>query len=200
LIEGKYYAIPEENHPFYVNLAEDLLQVETNDMCSICFQKINQGLVKCPKCGIVTHKICWAQWAIDSNIGIPHVFRCHKCFNLIRLEKDFVEKVKLAKIKQMANVLPVKSVSDIQNYLESLETSVGPKIIRVKDPMGNLGGTLSRIDVEKIKKQETKVEISEENNEIKFFLCPHCFKMISNQYERCPNCHKVIKKEKNSLK
>jgi hypothetical protein len=119
---------------------------------------------------------------------------------LIRLEKDFVEKVKLAKIKQMANVLPVKSVSDIQNYLESLETSVGPKIIRVKDPMGNLGGTSSRIDVEKIKKQETKVEISEENNEIKFFLCPHCFKMISNQYERCPNCHKVIKKEKNSLK
>ena len=35
---------------------------------------------------------------------------------------------------------------------------------------------------------------AETKEDVKFILCPRCFKMITNQYKRCPNCHYVIKK------
>ncbi len=188
-----HYNIPIENQQFYINLADNPQEVKKPETCSICFKKDYNAMVKCPNCGVVTHKICWALWAEDSSIGISHIFRCHNCYNLIKLEKDFIEKVKLAKSVKEAKILPHKDLSDIKDYLESLEKDGGPNILHIHDPMG--------IPAEEFieEKLHTEEEISqnrggsENEEEVKFILCPHCFKMITNQYKRCPNCHKNIK-------
>ena len=150
-------------------------------------------MVKCPNCGIIAHKICWALWAKDSTIGIPYVFRCHNCYNLIKLEEKFVEQVNLAKKVKEAKILPQEDILDIQEYLESLESEGGPKIIHIHDPMGIPSEEFIEEGFNKqIDKSDHKIA-SENDEEVKFILCPHCFKMITNQYKRCPNCHKTIR-------
>ena len=188
-----HYVIPIENQQFYINLADTPQEVKKPETCSICFKKDYNAMVKCPNCGIVTHKICWAQWAEDSSIGISHIFRCHNCYNLIKLDKRFIEKVKLAKSVKEAKILPQKDLSDIKEYLESLETENGPNVVHIHDPMGIpaeefIENKLNMPD-ESLDNQKT----SENEEEVRFILCPHCFKMITNQYKRCPNCHKNIK-------
>jgi len=184
---------PVVNQQFYINLADDPKELKKPETCSICFKKDYNAIVKCPNCGIVVHKICWAQWAEDSSIGIAHIFRCHNCYYLIKLEKKFIEQVTLAKKVKDAKILPQKDISDIQEYLESLETEGGPNIVRIHDPMGIPSEEF--IEQKLITQEESSDHslASENEEEIKFILCPHCFKMITNQYKRCPNCHKNIK-------
>ena len=189
-----HFAIPAENQQFYINLADVPQELKKPETCSICFKKDYNAILKCPNCGVVTHKICWAQWAEDSSIGIPHIFRCHNCYNLIKLERKFIEKVKLAKTVKEAKILPQKDISDIKEYLESLETEGGPNIIHIHDPMGIPAEEF--IEEELIAQEEISHHpIASENDEeeVKFILCPHCFKMITNQYKRCPNCHKNLR-------
>jgi len=192
---GEYYIIPEENHLFYINLADDLEEINEVDTCSICFQKNEDPVIKCPNCGIVSHKICGAQWAISatsSNIGILHVFRCHNCYNLIKLDKSFVESIKLAKVVQTANILKDNSLSNIREYLESLEIEDGPKIMYINDPLGIPKEKIIADGLNEVEESENEELELEEVDEVKFMLCPKCLKMITNQYKRCPNCHKMI--------
>lgn len=72
-----------------------------------------------------------AQWARTSHIGIPHLFRCHNCFNLIKLNKEFVKNVQSEKPFDLEEI-KIKE-RDLQKYLESLETPDGPKVISVED-------------------------------------------------------------------
>ncbi|MFX1444350.1 MAG: hypothetical protein ACFFHV_13125 [Promethearchaeota archaeon] len=185
--------IPVVNQQFYINLADDPKELKKPETCSICFKKDYNAMVECPNCGIVAHKICWAQWAEDSSIGIPHIFRCHNCYYLIKMEKKFIEDVKLAKKVKKAKILPHKDLSDIKEYLESLETEGGPNIVHIHDPMGIPSEEF--IEQKLITQEENSHNsvASENEEEIRFILCPHCFKMITNQYKRCPNCHKYIK-------
>ncbi len=83
----------KEMHLFYENFAQDPLELKTLGTCSICFKKDDKELVKCQRCETIAHKECWAIWAKKSNIGIPNVFRCHNCYNLLKLEKNFVYKI-----------------------------------------------------------------------------------------------------------
>ena len=186
--------IPIENQQFYINLAENPIKLTTPETCSICARKDYNAMVKCPSCGIVAHNICWAQWSEESSIGIPHIFRCHNCYNLIKLDKDFIDKVKLAKKVKEAQILPQKDISDIKEYLEGLETEGGPKIVHIHDPMGIPSEEFieeNHIFQEKMTEEEE--DAMEDGEEVRFILCPHCFKMITNQYKRCPNCHRVLK-------
>ena len=122
-----------ENYPFYENLAADPYLLELTSTCSICFKQDNKDLVQCPSCETVAHKACWAQWAKTSNIGIFNLFRCHNCFNLIKLDKDFVQRVQSGQVPSIEEI-EVELV-DLQEFQESLETTDGPKIISVEDPM-----------------------------------------------------------------
>ena len=187
------FTIPLVNQQFYINLADIPQELKKPDTCSICFKKDYNAMVKCPNCGIIAHKICWALWAKDSTIGIPYVFRCHNCYNLIKLEEKFVEQVNLAKKVKEAKILPQEDILDIQEYLESLESEGGPKIIHIHDPMGIPSEEFIEEGFNKqIDKSDHKIA-SENDEEVKFILCPHCFKMITNQYKRCPNCNKTIR-------
>ncbi len=126
--------IPKEYHPFYRNLADELKKTEIAETCSICFQKDNEELVQCPRCETLSHKKCCAYWAKSSNIGISDVFRCHNCFNLVNLDKIFVEMIKYE--KSLKIILGSKATEkDYIEYLKGLETELGPEIIQIEDPM-----------------------------------------------------------------
>ncbi|MFX0069732.1 MAG: hypothetical protein ACFFAO_01450 [Candidatus Hermodarchaeota archaeon] len=184
--------IPIEKQFFYINLAEEPKEVDKPDMCSICFKKDFNKMLKCPNCGIITHKICWAIWCKDSSIGIPYIFRCHNCYYLIKLEEKFVERVKLAKKVEEAKILPQKNLLDIHKYLKSIESEDGPKLIHVSDPMGIPAEEFIENELIKIEENEEDKFTKESDEETKFMLCPYCFKMITNKYKRCPNCHRIV--------
>ncbi len=198
--EKKKLTIPKEDQQFFINLADIPKKIEKPEVCSICFKKNDKTIVNCPNCGAIAHKTCYALWAKDSSIGIPHVFRCHNCFYLIKLDKEFVESVKLAKIIQQAHIIPKKDISEIQEYLTSLEPEGGPNIIHVNDPMGIPSEDLIESEFDLNEKEfgdELDINDDSEINEVKFFLCPHCSKMITNNFKRCPNCHRIIQNSEN---
>ncbi|TFG21557.1 MAG: hypothetical protein EU529_13265 [Promethearchaeota archaeon] len=187
LEDGKYI-IPQDSHLFYINLAEDLAEVKKHDTCSICFEKDATDLLKCKKCGTKAHRTCWAQWAPETSIGIPHVFRCFNCYNLIRLDREYIEKVKFT--KAMQRDIRVELL-DIQDYLKSHESQEAPQVIQAENVLGISTGVSDANQIETPKTEDIKKEIKDE--ELKFILCPHCYKMITNEYKICPACHKTIK-------
>ncbi len=131
--DGFEAEIPYENFPFYRNLAEKPIELNKKVSCSICFKKDKNNMVKCPSCETIAHKSCWSQWARTSNIGIFNVFRCHNCFQLIKLEEEFVQ---LVLTGQMPSIEEVEiEVVDLHEFEESLEAKEGPKIVQVEDPM-----------------------------------------------------------------
>lgn len=194
----KMLTIPKEDQQFFINLADIPKKIEKSEVCSICFKKNNKIIVNCPNCGAIAHKTCYAQWAKDSSIGIPHVFRCHNCYHLIKLDKEFVESVKLAKIIQQSHIIPKKDISEIQEYLLSLEIEDGPKIIHINDPMGIPSEDIIESELDLNEKEfENGLDI-DDDSEIKFALCPKCSKMITNKYRICPNCHhRIIQNSEN---
>ena len=190
----KNFIIPKENQKFYINLADDPEELKKPQQCSICFKKNYNAIVKCPNCGVVSHKICLSLWSERSSIGIPYVFRCQNCFYLIKLEKEFVRRVKLAKMVEKAEILPQKDISDIHEYLVNLELEEGPKIVHIDDPMGIPSEEFVESELLLIEEELDARSDGDDKEDIKFILCPHCFKMITNQYKRCPNCHHIIRK------
>ncbi|MFX1276991.1 MAG: hypothetical protein ACFFBP_14540 [Promethearchaeota archaeon] len=128
--------IPIENHLFYKNLADDPILKIDKQTCSICFKKDNNAIVQCPNCETTSHKICWALWSKNSNIGIFNIFRCHTCFHLLKLDDDFVYMVHTGQLKAIEEIKV--DVMDLHEFEESIEAEDGPKIIAVEDPMAML--------------------------------------------------------------
>ncbi len=152
--------ITEENKPFFINLADDPPNFNKIATCSICFQRDNEGLVQCPACGTVTHKTCWSQWAKTSNFGIPHVFRCHNCFNILKLDKNFVLNVQSGKIPKTTEEKKVEK-RNIVDYLRQIESKTQPKVVHTDDPFA----------------PKTKI-----------LICPNCSKIIKRKKRNCPSC------------
>jgi len=112
--------------------------------CSICFHK-DMNLIQCTKCNTFAHKNCWALWSKTAHIGVPNIFRCHNCFNLLKLDKDLVEMVHsgilIYEEPQLVDVqkyLDDIKVVDVERYLQSLEAREGPKVVHIEYPMINL--------------------------------------------------------------
>ena len=125
--------IPEENQLFYINLADDPEKVNGISTCSICFQQGNEGIVKCPSCHTDVHEVCWAQWAETSNIGIPHIYRCHNCFNILKLDKNFIMDVQTGKIPTIAELDKMKK-KNVIDYLREIEAQSKPQVVHTEDP------------------------------------------------------------------
>ncbi|MFX0001604.1 MAG: hypothetical protein ACFE88_15955 [Candidatus Hermodarchaeota archaeon] len=125
--------IPKENQPFYVNLADNPENVNEISTCSICFQQGNEGIIRCPSCHTIAHKVCWAQWAETSNIGIPHVYRCHNCFNILKLDKFYIMDVQTGKIPTIAELKKMKK-KDVTDYLRKIEAQSKPQVVHTEDP------------------------------------------------------------------
>jgi hypothetical protein len=152
--------ITKENKPFFINLADDPHDFDKISSCSICFQRDNEGLVECPACRTVTHKTCWAQWAKMSSFGIPHVFRCHNCFNILKLDKDFVLDVQAGRIPISPEIKQVEK-KNIVEYLREIESKTQPKVIHTDDPFAPKS---------------------------KILICPNCSKIIKSEKRNCPSC------------
>ncbi len=177
--EEAYYdedknVIPKENQPFYINLAEYPQDYRRVGKCAICFQRDDEGLVICPKCQTITHRSCLAQWSESSNIGIKNVFRCFQCYNLLKLDKKYIDLVKYGKVASAGNI-NVEEI-DLQQFQENLEAEQAPEIIKAHDPL---------MPIAEKKESQTKTE---KKKRPRFFLCPNCSKMISNNFDKCPNC------------
>lgn len=179
-VKQRLRMILPDNEPFYINLADDPYKVSDVATCSICFQRDNNGIVKCPSCDTVAHKVCWAQWAETSNIGITHVFRCHNCFNIIKLDKRFVHDVQVGNIPTIAELNKMKK-KNIVEYLHELEAKAEPKVIHTEDPM--VVEAISPIQTmgskDRSKKKRRKVSVK---------ICPNCSKIMMGDKKNCPSC------------
>ena len=175
----KHAIIPEENKPFYANLGDIPLSVEGIGTCAICFQRDDAGIVRCPSCETIAHKKCWAQWAKTSNIGIFYVFRCHNCFNLLKLDKQFVFDVHAGKEPTKEEIKQIKR-RDMVNYLREQEAKEKPKVIQVSDPLA-----IDPISVEEIEK---KPEKKREGPRVRVIICPSCSKITTSVKKNCSGC------------
>ncbi|TET03529.1 MAG: VWA domain-containing protein [Promethearchaeota archaeon] len=114
--------IHKEDYDFYSNLAKSLKPSHSNDVglkCRLCQEEIcpccadiNDTLQICEGCGAVFHNCCVANYTIQNNIGVPHIFRCPKCDILLKIRQDEI-------------VAPFEdSAETIDEYLESEKESM----------------------------------------------------------------------------
>ncbi len=184
-ITQKIRIVLSDNQPFYENLADDPPILDKIGTCSICFKKDDHGIVKCPSCETVAHKTCWAQWSTTSNIGIPHVFRCHTCFNILRLDKEFVLNVREGKIPTIGELEKVKK-KNIVEYLRELEAKRSPQIIQTEDPFA--ADVRAKIETKKVEPQEEKSKKKKKRKKSIVKICPNCSKLIMGEKILCPSC------------
>lgn len=146
-----------KDKPFYENLADDVRILMERKTCSVCFQETDETIVQCPNCETVAHMSCWAHWAKTTNIGMPHLFRCHNCFNLLKLDENYVKIVQEGKE-------PTKKMKfearDIHTYLRTLEEKESPQIVAVEDPL-----TMPESDEEDWTEEPEEIVIDDEPDE-----------------------------------
>ncbi|MBA7517741.1 hypothetical protein ES705_09795 [subsurface metagenome] len=179
-VKQKLRMILPDNQPFYMNLADDPIPVNNIATCSICFHKDDEGIVKCPSCDTPAHEVCWAQWADTSTIGIPHVFRCHNCFNILKLDKNYIQDVRAGKIPTIAELTKMKKRNIIE-YLHEIESKREPKVIHTEDPMAGMVEARKSQPKEEIKRKKVSVHI-----------CPNCSKIMMGDRKNCPSCGFVL--------
>lgn len=183
-VKQKLRMILPDNQPFYINLADDTKNVNNIATCSICFHKDDQGIVKCPSCDTPAHEVCWAQWSETSNIGIPHVFRCHNCFNILKLDKDYIRDVRAGKIPTIAELTKMKKRNIIE-YLHEIESKREPKVVHTEDPMAvEIRGMVEAT------KSQPKEEIK--RKKVSVHICPNCSKIMMGDRKNCPSCGFVM--------
>jgi len=197
LSDKKYITIPsfvqqrirmilKDNQPFFTNLADDPEVVKEEAACSICFQKGEQKIVRCPSCDTVAHEICWAQWAKTSNIGIPHVYRCHNCFNILKLDNTFIRDVQSGKIQSIAELNKVKK-KNIVEYLRELEAKAELKVVHTEDPFA--ADVRTMLEAKKTEPQEEKGKKKKRKKKKALVkICPNCSKLIMGDKKTCPTC------------
>jgi len=183
-VKQKLRMILPDNQPFYINLADDPIPVNNIATCSICFHKDDKGIVKCPSCDTPAHEVCWAQWADTSTIGIPHVFRCHNCFNILKLDKDYILDVKAGKIPTIAELTKMKKRNIIE-YLHEIESKSEPKVVHTEDPMAvQIRGMVEA------KKSQPKEDFK--RKKVSVHICPNCSKIMMGDRKTCPSCGFVL--------
>ena len=159
-------------------------------------------MLQCPFCQSYIHKVCWAIWAKRSSIGASHIFRCHACYNLVKLDKEIIQKVNAIKTPN----IEMFDMEDVlfEEYLESLEPEEGPKIIHTEDVLAvsveesdsliadDFSFEIQWDDEDTFEEEFDKVFDEEfkavADEELRIIWCPECNKITTNEYKKCPNC------------
>ncbi|MFW9824812.1 MAG: hypothetical protein ACFFE4_17855 [Candidatus Thorarchaeota archaeon] len=170
----------KEAYPFFLSLADNPKGFNEHTHCSICFQEDIEGIVQCPSCGAFAHKICWAQWAGSSIRQVPHVFRCHNCFYLLKLDKLFVFNVQIGKIPPITKLNKINK-KDINEYLKELESKIEPKIVKPEDPMVAEVRAI-------IESKRSTSEIIQNDEIISVNFCPICNNITNAEMKKCEIC------------
>jgi hypothetical protein len=179
-VKQRLRMILPDNEPFYLNLADDPKPINDIGTCSICFQRDDHQIVKCPSCDTVAHKVCWAQWAETSNIGIINAFRCHNCFNILKFDKEYVKDVHMGKIPTIAELNKMKK-KNIVEYLHELEAKAEPKVIHTEDPMAVFTSP-------SLETHESKSKNKKKRRKASVTICPNCSKIMVGDKKKCPSC------------
>jgi hypothetical protein len=199
--QGEKYSIPLDSEPFFFNLAQDMQIVDENERkgkrCQICGDS-SGDIAKCPKCNTIAHGECMAQWAKMSNIGLPHIFRCMSCYNLLRLPKDFVLSVQSGKYKKPK--ISIKA-ADQTSLLRQQESATGFHLKKATDPLGGMGGLGMMGDAE-VSCASENASINEDSEEEFAFkdeadlvvqFCPQCATLNPPEVIKCTKCGKRLK-------
>ncbi len=185
LFKGKN-DIPKFNHSFYEDIAENLIHTEEKAKCAICHEVNSEKMVQCPSCLSIIHEICEAQWSKKSHIGIIHVFRCHHCYYLLKLDRNFVMDVQSRKISTEKKI-KVKKVG-FQAFLEKHELFLKPEVKHVQDPMGVV--VLPTAETIRFPKEvKPKPKVAPRNKDLRVIYCMNCGKIITSSYKECPTCY-----------
>jgi hypothetical protein len=187
--QQKIRMILPDNQPFYINLADDPSSISEIATCSICFQKDNNSMVKCPSCDTVAHKVCWAQWAKTSNIGISHVYRCHNCFNILKLDKNFVYDVQTGKIPTIAELNKIKKKNIIE-YLHEIEAKNKPQVVQTEDPFA--ADIRAMIESRRAQPEIVESKKKKKKRKANVNICPNCSKIMLGDKKKCPSCGFVM--------
>jgi hypothetical protein len=187
-VKQKLRMILPDNQPFFINLADEPNVLTKTVTCSICFQRDDQGMVTCPSCDAITHRVCWAQWAKISSIGISHVFRCHNCFNILKLEKQFVNDVQVGKIPTIAELNKMKK-KNIVEYLHELEAKSKPQVVQTEDPFASDVRAMMQAKMEQSEAEEPEKKKKRKGT---ISICPNCSKIMSAGKKTCPSCGYVF--------
>lgn len=203
---------------FYEGLADPLKPVteKENKKCIICFTSLkNHELFQCPNCHNSAHKICLAIWSKESNIGIPNLFRCPNCYNLLQIDRELIQKINRVNTPTIEVCEDMEDIC-LEEYLKSLESPEGPKIITSEE--GNLSadqnlkenseenGEITVVQEPppdptiKSQQKDSSEAVSIKEEELKMIWCPECGKMITNEYIKCPACGYNLKKQQTSTK
>ncbi len=187
-VTQKIRMILPDNQPFFINLADEPNKVNKVATCSICFQSDDQDVVTCPSCDAIAHKVCWAQWAETSNIGISHVFRCHNCFNILKLDEQFITDVRTGKIHTIAELNKMKK-KNIVEYLHELEAKTEPQIIQTEDPFA--ADVRAMVEAKRTQ-PEAIVQKKKKKRKTNVNICPNCSKIMIGDKKNCPSCGFVL--------
>ncbi len=184
-----HFKVSPLTEDFFANCAAkpEPVKSDGNGMkCQVCFQVKNEKsgntqVVKCPSCGTTVHPECWAQWAKSSNIGVSYLFRCHQCFNLLRLDKDFIADTMLGGMKS----LMVKA-RDQEQVLRARDQQ-GLRIVVGQNPFG---GSAEPVTEE----PEQRVSVSDEDDQnLMIIWCPKCNAMLPPGAKFCNKCGTKVK-------
>ena len=187
-VTQKIRMILPDNQPFFINLADEPNKVSKVATCSICFQSDDQDVVTCPSCDAIAHKVCWAQWAETSSIGISHVFRCHNCFNILKLDEQFISDVRTGKIPTIAELNKMKK-KNIVEYLHELEARNEPQIIQTDDPFA--ADVRAMVEARREQPEEV-VQVKRKRRKANVNICPNCSKIMMGDRKKCPSCGFVM--------
>ncbi|MGV9198903.1 MAG: hypothetical protein ACOC4M_08690 [Promethearchaeia archaeon] len=189
---------------FYENLADDVEILTKPDTCSICFQKTDETLIRCPNCQTKAHMSCWANWAKTTNIGMPHLFRCHNCFNLLRFNEQYMEIVQ--KGKEPPAEIKFKA-RDITTYLREQEEKEEPQIVSVEDPLAMSDMEMPSEEVSKEKPTgfesdptsirpipQSRGRQDRDEDRFKMVICPVCSAINTSNDRECHNCGNPLEK------
>ncbi|MHA1438177.1 MAG: hypothetical protein ACTSPD_11420 [Promethearchaeota archaeon] len=195
--------IPEEKQDFFENLADIPLKVKAEGKCSICFKNDIVGLVQCPICDTYAHKKCWALWAKKSHIGMKNLFRCHNCFNLLKLDKDYVDAVQTGKVP-IEEEIKIETKS-LLKHLQFLESESQPKLVKSQESLGFSTQMEGDLEVE-ISEDEIESDFFEQKKQLRrrrpkrgesrvqtkfnfdFIFCPNCNRINPRTAKKCIYC------------
>lgn len=181
-LDKEGFTIGVENVPFYENMAQAPAVVPPEeqgeaDKCSICFQKEcmrchQEVLQRCPKCGALAHDCCWANWTESSHMGLQHLFRCHQCYNLLKLPKAFVAEVLSGKAPAIGADFAPSSQYDL---LRDKDQAAAPSLVDADDPF-----LAALMEVEEAKESASQ--------DVDAILCPNCKSSLPPTAKFCNKC------------